>query len=67
MKRKSLAFAGPEPDTLRTFRKACVYDSVWSAVSLRHLKAWGYLVPKAWWSGDMVSLDNGEVLTVEPA
>ena len=48
-----------------------VADSGHSAVYLRQLKAWGYSVPAQllaarWgrWSGDLVSLGKGELLTL---
>jgi formylmethanofuran dehydrogenase subunit C len=72
MKRGTLVFAGPPPETLVTFRKACVYEPVFLAIYLRQLKAWGYPVPDGVWgarwrrySGDLVSLGKGEILTRE--
>ena len=72
MKRGTVVFAGPAPELLRTFRFACAYQPVFLAVYLRRLAAWGYKVPEAlfrarWrrYSGDLVSLGKGEVLTLE--
>jgi formylmethanofuran dehydrogenase subunit C len=72
MKRGTLVFAGPAPETLVTFRRACVYEPVFLAIYLRQLKAWGYPVPDGligarWrrYSGDLVSLGKGEILARE--
>ncbi len=72
MRRSLLVFAGPAPQVLGTFRRACADEPVWLALYLRRLKAWGYAVPEPlfaarWrrWSGDLVSLGKGEMLTVD--
>src|SRR5262249_24960285 len=74
VKRGSPVFAGPGPQVLGTFRGASVSEPVWLALYLRRLKAWGYAVPEPlfaarWrrWSGDLVSLGKGEVLTLATA
>jgi formylmethanofuran dehydrogenase subunit C len=69
MKRGTLAFLGPAPALLPTFRYACTYSPVFVALYLRQLRAWGFRVEErflagAWqrYAGDLVALGKGEVL-----
>jgi formylmethanofuran dehydrogenase subunit C len=72
MKRGTIVLAGPAPELLGTFRMACVYEPVFLAIYLQQLRAWGYPIPESligarWrrYSGDLVSLGKGEILTLE--
>jgi formylmethanofuran dehydrogenase subunit C len=71
MKRGTIVLAGSAPELLRTFRLTCVYQPAFLSLYLRQLATWGYRVPEhllaAKWrrySGDLVSLGKGEILTV---
>jgi formylmethanofuran dehydrogenase subunit C len=69
MKRGTLAFLGPQPPLMHTFRYACTYRPVFVALYLRQLRAWGFPVAErflggAWrrYCGDLVALGKGEIL-----
>jgi len=70
MKRGTLAFFDTAPPLLHSFRYACTYRPVFMALYLRQLKAWGFPIDErflrgSWkrYSGDLVSLGKGEILT----
>ncbi len=70
MKRGSLAFFGEPPQLLPSFRYDCTYRPAFMAVYLRQLKAGGFPIDErflggSWkrYSGDLVSLGKGEILT----
>ncbi|MFN4258394.1 MAG: formylmethanofuran dehydrogenase subunit C [Gemmataceae bacterium] len=69
MKRGTLAFFGPLPPLLPSFRYACTYQPVFMRLYLRQLRAWGFPLPDTIdaggyrrYSGDLVALGKGEVL-----
>jgi formylmethanofuran dehydrogenase subunit C len=70
MKRGTLAFLGGPPALLPTFRYACTYQPVFLSIYLRQLRAWGFPVEERFlhgrwrrYSGDLVALGKGEILT----
>jgi formylmethanofuran dehydrogenase subunit C len=70
MKRGSLAFFGPPPALLPSFRYACTYRPVFLDLYLRQLRAWGFPLPECFpggnwrrYCGDLVALGQGEILT----
>ena len=74
MKRGTLAFLGPPPPMLPTFRRACRYEPEAMSLLLRQLQADGFQVDSAMldavydlYNGDLIEGGRGEVLLRVPA